>query len=119
MTAAHLLPVPGQTDWLTLVIILGMTVITVVSRSLFFLSSRPLHLPLWFRRGLRLAPVAALAAVLGPEILLTHGHFTVWNDARIFGALAGGAWYLHRHSVMGTIVAGMAVYLPLHLALGW
>ena len=49
MTAAHLLPVPGQTDWLTLVIILGMTVITVVSRSLFFLSSRPLHLPLWFR----------------------------------------------------------------------
>ena len=37
----------------------------------------------------------------------------------IFGALAGVAWSLYRHSVMGTIVAGMAVYLPLHLALGW
>ena len=44
---------PGQTDWTTLLIILGLTVVTIVSRSLFFLSSRELPMPRWFRRGLR------------------------------------------------------------------
>ena len=36
---------PGQTDWITLLIILGLTVVTIVSRSLFFLSSRELPKP--------------------------------------------------------------------------
>ena len=39
MTAAHLLPVPGQTDWLTVLIIIGLTLVTIVSRSFFFISS--------------------------------------------------------------------------------
>ena len=42
-----------------------------------------------------------------------------WNDARLYGALAGAAWFFYRRSVMGTILVGMTVYLPLHLGLGW
>ena len=53
---------PGQTDWITLLIILGLTVVTIVSRSLFFLSSRELPMPRWFKRGLQYAPAAALAS---------------------------------------------------------
>jgi branched-subunit amino acid transport protein len=37
----------------------------------------------------------------------------------VFGALAGAAVFFWRRSVLATIVAGMAVYLPLRLALGW
>ena len=33
--------------------------------------------------------------------------------------LAGLAWFAWQRSVLGTIVAGMAVYLPLHIGLGW
>ena len=33
--------------------------------------------------------------------------------------LAGVAWYYWRGGVLGTIIAGMAVYLPLHIGLGW
>jgi branched-subunit amino acid transport protein len=107
-------------DLYALAVIVGMTIITVVTRSFFFLSRRPWALPRWAERGLQYAPVAALAAVIAPEILLTDGHLlATWRDARIFGALAGIAWYHWRRGVLGTIVVGMAVYLPLHVGLGW
>ena len=104
----------------TLVAIVGMTVLTVVTRSFFFLSNRAWNLPAWVGRGLQYAPVAALAAVIAPEVLVVDGHLLrTWHDARLYAAVAGLAWYLWRRGVLGTIVVGMAVYLPLHLRLGW
>ena len=104
----------------TLLTIAGMTAMTVLTRSFFFLSKRPWTLPRWAERGLQYAPVAALAAVIAPEILTTGGHpIATWHDARLFGAAAGIAWYWLRRSVLGTIVVGMAAYLPLHVAMGW
>ena len=100
--------------------IIGMTAMTILTRSFFFLSKRPWTLPHWAERGLQYAPVAALAAVIAPEVLLTDGHLIgTLRDARLFGALAGVVWYYRRGSILGTIVAGMAVYLPLHIGLGW
>ncbi|MGE0800315.1 MAG: AzlD domain-containing protein [Lautropia sp.] len=110
----------GGSDAWTIATIVGMTVMTVLTRAAFFVSSRPWLLPAWARRGLRYAPVAALAAVLVPEIVTTGGQLVAtWQDARLFGALAGVAWFAWRRGVLGTIVAGMVVYLPLHIGLGW
>jgi len=99
-------------------------VVTVVTRSFFFLSSREWQLPHWAQRGLQYAPIAALSAVIVPEVVMTQGQLiTTWQDARLFGAAAGAAFYFARRgqgqAVLGTIVVGMAVYLPLHLGLGW
>lgn len=108
------------TDLWTLLTIVGMTAMTVLTRSFFFLSKRPWTLPHWAERGLQYAPVAALAAVIAPEVLISDGHLiATWRDARLFAALAGIAWYRWRPGVLGTIVVGMAVYLPLHVWLGW
>jgi branched-subunit amino acid transport protein len=64
--------------------------------------------------------VAALAGVVAPEIVMSNGELVgSWQDARIFAALAGGALFFWRRSVLLTLIAGMAVYLPLHLVLGW
>jgi len=110
----------NQTDFWTLGAIAGMAVMTVVTRSFFFLSSKPWTLPGWAQRGLSYAPVAALAAVIAPEIVTTQGHLvSTWQDARLFGAAAGAAWYYWRRGMFGVIVSGLAVYLPLHLGLGW
>lgn len=110
----------GDTDIWTVVTIVGMALITVLTRSFFFLSSKPWTMPAWVQRGLQFAPVAAIAAVVLPEIVTTQGHLiTTWQDARLFGLLAGTAWFYRRRGVLGTILAGMAVYLPLRLGLGW
>lgn len=101
--------------------IAGLTVITVVTRSFFFLSERELVLPGWVKRGLRYAPLAALAAVVVPEILMSQGRLVTepWFDARFHAAIAATAYYFWRRSILGTIVVGMAVLLPLRLGLGW
>jgi len=106
------------------VVIIGLAGVTVLTRSFFYISSKPWKLPHWAQRGLQYAPIAALAAVILPEIVMTQGHLiSRWQDARIFAAVAGAGWFFwgkgHRQAVLGTIVSGMVVYLTLHLGLGW
>lgn len=104
----------------TVITIVGLAVISVLTRGFFLISEREWILPGWAQRGLRYAPLAALAAVVAPELLLTNGQFiTTWQDARLFGALAAVAYFLWRRGLLGTIVAGMAVFLPLRMGLGW
>ncbi len=103
-----------------LIAVVGLTLITIVTRGFFFLSQRELPMPGWLRQGLRYAPLAAMAAVVVPEIVLHNGHLiTTWKDARLFAAAAGAAWFWWRRGILGTIVVGMAVLLPLRLGLGW
>ncbi len=107
-------------NWWTFGVIVGLAVVTVVSRSFFFLSNTDWDLPHWAPYGLQYAPIAALSAVVVPEIVMTQGQLiTTWQDARIFAAAAGVAVYFAKRDVLLTIVLGMAVFLPLHLGLGW
>jgi branched-subunit amino acid transport protein len=110
----------NTTDLWTVLVIVGLAVITAVSRSFFFLSNREWHLPHWAQRGLQYAPIAALSAVVVPEIVMSHGELiATWQDARIFAAAVGVVVYFVKRDVLLTIMFGMAVYLPLHLGLGW
>jgi branched-subunit amino acid transport protein len=113
-----------DTDLWTLGVIVGMALVTVITRCFFLVSDKDWDLPHWAQRGLQYAPIAALAAVVVPEVIMTQGQLiATWQDARIFAALAGAAFFFWRkgqgQAVLGTIVSGMAVYLPLHLGLGW
>jgi branched-subunit amino acid transport protein len=109
-----------MTDLWTMAVIVGLAVVTVITRGFFVFSSRPWRLPSWAERGLQYAPIAALTAVVVPEVVMTQGHLiATWQDARIFGAAAGMAMFFWRRNTLLTIVAGMVVYLPLHLGLGW
>jgi branched-subunit amino acid transport protein len=104
----------------TVLTILGLTVITVVTRSFFMLSDKELVLPAWVQRGLRYAPLAALAAVIVPEVVMSQGHLIdTWKDARIYAVVASTAYFFWRRGILGTILTGMAVLVPLKLCLGW
>ena len=114
----------GETDLWTLITIVALTAVTVLTRCFFFLSSKPWPLPHWAQRGLQYAPIAALSAVIVPEVVMTQGHLiSTWQDARLFAVVAGAGWFFWRkgagQAVLGTIVVGMAVYLALHLGWGW
>jgi branched-subunit amino acid transport protein len=119
--------VANVTDVWTLVVIVGLGLITVVTRSFFFMSQQSWSLPSWAERGLRYAPIAALSAVIAPEIVMRDAAvINTLADARIWGALAGSGYFFwrrrsnpHHSGVLGTIVAGIIVFLPLRLGLGW
>lgn len=102
------------------VTIAGLTVITVLTRAFFLFSDRELVLPDWVRRGLRYAPLAALAAVVVPEVVMTQGQLIgTWQDARLYAVLVSTLYYFWRGGILGTIVSGMLVLVPLKLILGW
>lgn len=114
----------AETDAYTLLAIAGMAVITVLTRGFFFISQREWRLPAWVHRGLQYAPIAALTAVIAPDILLRDGVLgPVLQDARTWGALATAAYYFWRRRssfvLPPAIGVGMAVYLILRLGLGW
>ena len=106
--------------WEAVVTIIGLAAITVVTRGFFVLPERELPLPRWLQQGLRYAPLAALMAVVAPEVVMTNGHLIdTWKDARLYGAAVGVAWFLWRRSILSTIVSGTAATVALRLALGW
>jgi branched-subunit amino acid transport protein len=100
--------------------ILGMAAVTLLCRSFFLLPKDDLPMPRWLHEGLRYAPVAALAAVVAPEVVMTQGHLLdTWRDPRLFGAAAGLAVYVWRRGLLGTILVGTGVMLALRFGLGW
>ena len=104
----------------TVIAIVGLALATLLTRSFFLLPDRELPLPAWLRQGLRYAPLAALAAVVAPEIVLTQGQLiATWRDARIYAVVVGMAYFVWRRGILGTIVAGTAVMLALRIGLGW
>jgi branched-subunit amino acid transport protein len=104
----------------TVLIVLGLAVVTVRARGFFLFSNRNWTLPHWAQRGLQYAPIAALAAVVVPEVVMVQGALVdTWRDARLYAAVVGALAFFWRKDVLFTIIAGMAVYLPLHLGLGW
>jgi branched-subunit amino acid transport protein len=106
--------------WEAALAIAGLAVITVVTRGFFFLTQREIPFPPWLMQGLRYAPLAALAAVVVPEIVMSQGQLIgTWQDARLYAAAAGGTYFWWRRGILGTILTGMAVLLPLRLGLGW
>jgi branched-subunit amino acid transport protein len=114
----------GDTDAWTLLTILAMACVTVLSRSFFFLSDREWPLPHWAQRGMQYAPIAALCAVIAPEVVMSNGALiSSLQDARLYAAATGVAYFYFRRgagqAVLGTIVSGMLVYLPLHIIWGW
>lgn len=109
-----------MSTWEAVVTILGLAAITVLTRAFFMIPRDDLPLPGWLREGLDYAPLAALIAVVAPEVLMQHGALiTDWRDARLFGALAGLAWFWWRRGILGTIVCGTATMMVLRLLAGW
>ena len=106
--------------WYGLAAVVGLAAITVVTRGFFLIAERELTLPSWALRGLRYAPLAALAAIVVPEVITDGGTLIgTWKDARLFAAAAATAYFFWRRGILGTIVTGSAVMLTLRIGLGW
>lgn len=100
--------------------ILGLAAVTAISRNVFLWSRREMRIPAPLQRALHMAPLAAIVAITAPEIFLAQGQLIeTWRDARLLSALVATAVYAWRPGVLGPLLAGLAVYLPLRLAWGW
>jgi len=106
--------------WEAVLAIVGLAAITVGTRGFFLFPDRELPLPAWLKQGLRYAPLAALAAVVAPEVLMTDGHvITTLKDARLYAVIAATIYFFWRRGILGTIVTGTVVMVALRTGFGW
>lgn len=97
--------------------ILGVVATTLVTRSSFILLGDRARLPPVVERALRYAPACALAAIIGPDVLMQHGTLALGPaNFRLLAALAAAAVFAFTRSMVWTIVAGMAAFTVLRLA---
>lgn len=109
----------GAPLWMV-VAVLGLLVLSAVTRAFFFLTREPIRLPNWAMQGLKYAPLAALTAIIAPEIALPlSGSEVAWLDPKWVAAPVAAAWAWWRKDMLSTIVVGMSVYLALKLGVGW
>ena len=109
-----------MSTWETVIAIIGLAVITLGTRGFFLFADRELPMPAWLKQGLRYAPLAALAAVVAPEVVMQQGHLiTTFKDARLYAAATGAVWFFWRGGILGTILSGTAVMVTLRLVMGW
>lgn len=92
-----------------------LTVVTVITRSGFWLFGRNVQFSPRVRAALRFAPACALVAIIAPDLLLDsqqHLNFSLANDRLIAGILAT-AFFLYWRNMLATILLGMLLFTAL------
>lgn len=105
----------GSDLW-TWLAVLGVSSTTVLTRCSFLVLGERAKLPPIVERALRYAPAAALAALIGPDLLVHGGRIDVGpGNVRLVAAAVAVGTYLLTRSMVGTIAAGMAAFTVLRL----
>jgi branched-subunit amino acid transport protein len=95
-------------------IVLGLTLVSIVTRSFFLLLGARVSLSQGLQRALRYAPVGALVAIVVPEILVAKGNdggfvFSLSNP-QLWGGLAATVGMVWSRSMLVTLLVGMVVF---------
>jgi branched-subunit amino acid transport protein len=95
-------------------LILGMSLVTAWARSFFLILGERARMPDWVLEAIRFAPLAAMIAILAPEIFLPASASSVAEFNLRFPNIWGGiaaiiAFYLTK-KMLSTLLIGMAVY---------
>jgi branched-subunit amino acid transport protein len=100
--------------WATIVV---LALSTAITRSGFWLIGHKVAIPPRIQDMLRYAPACALAAIIGPDLLLDAGgkvHLELGNPKLLAGIAALG-FYLWRKNMLLTIVFGMIAFTLLRV----
>jgi branched-subunit amino acid transport protein len=99
-----------QYDWYVLAVIGLLFVCSLITRSGYWLIGDHLPLPDSVRRALRYAPVAALIAIIVPELLPWRAGGSPEIDLKAIAAIFAVLAYLRTRSTLVVIIAGMVMF---------
>jgi len=95
-------------------LIFGMVVVTFLTRSFFVLLGGRIKISEWGLETIRYAPLAALIAILAPEIFLPVGASSIAEFnlrlPNIWGGIAALIAFYFSRRMIPTLLIGMAVY---------
>ena len=104
-------------DWEIWATIVVLALSTAITRSGFWLIGHKVTIPPRIQGMLRYAPACALAAIIGPDLLLDGGgqaHLELGNP-KLLAGLAALGFYVWRKNMLQTIMFGMLVFTLLRV----
>lgn len=102
-----------------LLLFLGMALVTYLPRMAPLVILSQLRLPSWFVRWLGCVPVAVMAALLAPALLVKHGEtgpalWLSWENHALIAALPTFAVALRTRNIFATVLSGLAAVFLLN-----
>lgn len=95
-------------------LIIGMALVTILTRSFFVFLGDRVRVPELILRSIRYAPLAAIVGILAPELLLPVGATEIkeldWKLPNIWGGIAAFGVYYWTRKMLPTLFVGMAVF---------
>ena len=104
-------------DWEIWATIIVLSLSTAITRSGFWLIGHKVTIPPRIQGMLRYAPACALAAIIGPDLLLDAKgaiHLELGNP-KLLAGLAALGFYVWRKNMVQTIVFGMLAFTLLRI----
>jgi branched-subunit amino acid transport protein len=97
-----------------LLLILGMTLVTAWTRSFFLILGERVKVPAWVLESIRFAPLAAMVAILAPEMFLPASASSISEFnlrlPNVWGGIAAVIAFYYTKKMLSTLIIGMAVY---------
>lgn len=90
-----------------LLIIIGSAIVTFLPRVLPLVVLAKVSLPDWAMRWLYYVPIAVMAALIGQELLLIDGKFTLLHNEKLLAALPTFLIAIITRSLLMTVVVGI------------
>jgi len=96
------------------IVIVGLTAVTVATRSSFLVIGERFPLPERVQHGLRYAPVCALVALITPELAFADGSLALsLANPKLVAGVAAAAVMVATRSMMAAIAVGMLAFAAL------
>lgn len=95
-----------EVRWGVFLIILGTALVTFLPRVLPLMVLSRIELPEWAMRWLNYVPISVMAALIGQELFMHNGEFTLLN-IEVLAALPTFLVAVITRSLLSTVVAGV------------
>jgi len=106
----------GSTAYLIAAIV-GLTLVTVASRSSFFMLPARIELPANVERALRYAPACALTAIITQGVLARdHQPYVSVHNFEMWAVVAAALVFAKTRNMIAMMVVGMTVFTVLRLS---
>ncbi len=103
-----------EVNWSIFFLIVGAAIVTVIPRVLPLVVLSRIQLPEWGMRWLQHVPIAVMAALVGQELLVKDGRFSLFaNNLELLAALPTFLVAVITRSLLGTVVTGVLSMLLL------
>lgn len=101
------------------IVIIGLTCVTVATRSAFLVLGKRYALPERLQHALRYAPVCALVALIAPELALANGSLQIsFANPKLVAGIGAALVMVATRNMIAAMAVGMLAFTALRLLAG-